>query len=118
MVLSGLQILSLKRFVLAQALVLTGFFLFSFFFQDKTYSFYIGGLLGEGYMSLIFFLGLIFIKQKSKALALCIIILKWPLLALLLYNLLKFVDKLNFVLGLSYAVIGFWLSLLIARRKN
>ena len=117
MVFSPLQTLSLKRFLLTQGLGLVILCLFLSLSKEKI-SFLLGWALGEGYMALLFFLGVRLLSQKSKGMTLSIIILKWPILGFFLYEILKFAEKLNFILGLSYAVLVFSLSFFIARRRN
>ena len=117
MVFSPLQTLSLKRFLFSQGLGFVLLCLFLSLSKEKV-SFLLGWALGEGYMALLFFLGIRLLSQKPKGLTLSVIVLKWPLLAFFLYEILKFVEKLNFVIGLSYAVLVFSLSFFIARRRN
>ena len=117
MVFSSLQALSLRRFLLSQGGAFLLFLVVLFFLKTGSFSFALGGLFGEVYLGFVFFLTARLFNQKTKkGLTIVFLFLKWPVLAFFIYKVLDFVNKVDFVMGLSFVIVAFGFSFIVARR--
>ena len=87
------------------------------YFKGDVLSLLTGFILGQAYAGFTFWLIIQLFKGKTRALVFGAFVIKWGVLALILYFLLKKVHAISFTVGLM-GFISFWFFLALEDWRN
>ena len=109
----------LKKVFLYQALLGCGLAAGIIYFKGDILSFATGFILGQVYAGFTAWLIIQLFKRKTRALVLGAFVMKWGVLALILYFLLQKVHAISFIIGLL-GFVSFWFFLALEdwRKRN
>lgn len=113
----SLRTFRLKKIFLYQAILGCGLATGIVYFKGDITSFAIGFILGQIYAGFTFWLILQLFKRKKRALILGAFVMKWGMLAFVLYILLKKVHAISFIVGLL-GFVFFWFALALEDWKK